>query len=149
MQIRVATRQDEPPIRTIVFEALAQSGIAADLQGPERDLINTDGNYFWHDGLCLAAEDDGRVVGVLAARKHKSQEDVLELCRLAVAPAARRQGAARSLVDTMLFFAGNMEYKTIICTLPGRSLAEIAVDAEIMKRLGFGRTDAGVWLISL
>lgn len=139
MQIRAANKQDEPIIRTIVFQAMEEIGAVADLEGRDRDLKNVEQNYFWYDGLCIVAERDGQIVGVLAARRDEADEGTLELMRLAVTPGARQRGAARSLVKTMLFFAGNMEYKNVRA-----GSSEIGADLRqinplILKKLGFNQ----------
>jgi GNAT superfamily N-acetyltransferase len=145
MQIRVATRQDEPFISTIVFQSLQEYGIQPDLQGADSDLTNTERHYFWYDGLCLVAENDGVIAGVLAGRRRPGQEDILELCRLVVEPGARRRGVARALLKTMLFFAANLEYKTIVCAPPGRAAELTLPPVPVMEKLGFSKDDAGVW----
>lgn len=115
MQIRAANRQDEPILRTIIFQSLEENGLKHDLETTERDLKNVEQSYFWFDGLCVVAEKDGQVIGVLAACPKSA--DVLELRRLAVTSGARRRGVARELVRTMKFFAKNMEYQKIECSI--------------------------------
>ena len=64
MQIRVATRQDEPLIRTLVNQALVEQGKAeVDLQGIDADLNNVESHYFWFDGIFIVAEDAGQIIG--------------------------------------------------------------------------------------
>ena len=148
MQIRAGNRQDEAIIRTIVFQALQEHGIEADLEGRDNDLRNVEHNYFWHNGLCLVAESDGQVIGVLAGRQSPADESVLELSRLAVVGGARRRGAGRKLIATMLFFARNMEYKKIVLAVPG--LPENPADPEVLTRLGFVQDEATKdWTYSL
>ena len=115
MQIRVANRQDEPIIRTIVNQALAERGSSeVDLKGRDEDLNNVEQHYFWHDGLFLVAEDDGQIIGLVGARKCE-HDDSLELLRLVVVPSHRKKGVAHSLMDTVFFFARNLEYKEVSC----------------------------------
>jgi predicted N-acetyltransferase YhbS len=149
MQIRVATRQDEPRIAEIVFQSLEACGIQPDPDGLDRDLKNMEHNYFWYDGLSIVAEAEGKILGVLAARRREGEEEILELCRLAVAPEARRQGAATALAKTMLFFAGNLEYKRIVSSLPARSGESRLWNEEAMQALGFRQDDTGVFAIDV
>ena len=115
MQIRVANRQDEPIIRTIVNQALAERGQSeVDLKGRDEDLNNVEQHYFWYDGLFLVAEEDGQIIGLVGARKSEHDES-LELLRLVVVPAHRQKGVARQLMDTVFFFARNLEYKEVSC----------------------------------
>ncbi|MBX9685646.1 MAG: GNAT family N-acetyltransferase [Candidatus Obscuribacterales bacterium] len=146
MQIRAANRQDEPILRTIIFQALEEHGLKADLEGRDRDLRNVEYNYFWFDGLCLVAERDGQLIGVLAARKSEKDDNVLELLRLAVTPGARQRGVAKALVKTMLFFAANMEYKLVKFAFPAGQ--ESFIPEEIMTKLGFQKDSDGSWIIS-
>jgi N-acetylglutamate synthase-like GNAT family acetyltransferase len=114
MQIRVANRQDEPAIRAIVSEAKVQAGQAeVNLTGADADLSNVDANYFWYDGIFLVAEDDGKIVGLVGAKRGKS-EQILELLRLTVSLPYRKQGIARSLLESVLYFAGNFDYEQVI-----------------------------------
>jgi GNAT superfamily N-acetyltransferase len=119
MQIRVANRQDEPIIRTIVQQANAEVGDAEiDLTGRDSDLSNVDAKYFWHDGIFVVAEDDGAIVGLAGARRLSDTadgagHDILSLKRIVVIPARRRTGCASALLETVLFFAQNAEYKVV------------------------------------
>lgn len=150
MQIRAATRQDEPIIRTIIFQALEENGIQSDLDGRDSDLRNVEHNYFWFDGLCLVSERDGQVIGVLAGRKSKEDDDVLELARIAVTPGARQRGAARALMKTMLFFAGNMDYKSVVLGVPGLSADLKQISPQILTKLGFTKDERrGCWQITI
>lgn len=147
MQVRAANRQDEPLIRNIVFSALEELGITPDPDGRDKDLKNVEQSYFWHDGACLVAERDGQVVGVVAARRGAT-DDELELARLAVYPAARNRGIGRELMKTLLFFAGNMEYKTLVLgsDLPSADLARLP--ATKLVQLGFAQQDSA-WRMSV
>jgi N-acetylglutamate synthase-like GNAT family acetyltransferase len=113
MQIRVANRQDEPAIRAIVNEAMAQAGKPEiDTAAKDADLNNVDAQYFWYDGIFLVAEDEGTIVGLLGARRGDSEE-TLELLRLAVGADWRKKGIARLLLDQLFFFAHNANYKRV------------------------------------
>jgi N-acetylglutamate synthase-like GNAT family acetyltransferase len=136
MQIRVANRQDEPIIRTIISQANVEVGDAEiDLPGRDSDLTNIDSEYFWHDGIFLVAEEDNSIVGLAGARRGET-DDVLSLKRIVVVPARRRTGCACLLMDTIVFFAGNAEYKVIEYT-PRKT-------DPVEPFLGF-TADGGVW----
>lgn len=147
MQVRAANRQDEPLIRNIVFSALEELGITPDPDGRDKDLKNVEHSYFWHDGVCLVAERDGQVIGVVAARRGVVDGE-LELARLAVYAAARNRGAGRELMKTLLFFAANMEYKKLILgtDLPSADLARLP--AAKLSKLGFVQLENG-WCMSV
>lgn len=114
MQIRVATRQDEPIIRTIINQANAEIGATEiDLTGRDSDLTNIEANYFWYDGIFLVAEEDSQIIAIVAARRGQTDKQ-LELFRLVVIPSRRRRGIARKLLETVLFFARNMEYEQLV-----------------------------------
>lgn len=114
MQIRVANRQDEPIIRTIVNQAYAESAVAeVDLKERDADLNNIESNYFWHDGIFVVAEEDGQIVGLAGARRGDTEQD-LELVRMVVSGAKRRRGIARKLLETICFFGSNSEYKQLV-----------------------------------
>jgi N-acetylglutamate synthase-like GNAT family acetyltransferase len=114
MQIRVANRQDEPAIRAIVNECRAQRGEPeVDLKGADSDLNNVEEHYFWFDGIFLVAEEEGTIIGLIGARRGNSEE-TLDLRRLAVSPTFRGKGTARALVDRVIYFAGNLDYKRVV-----------------------------------
>jgi N-acetylglutamate synthase-like GNAT family acetyltransferase len=137
MQIRVANRQDEPILRTIINQANAEVGDSEiELTGRDSDLTNIDSQYFWFDGIFIVAEDDGQIVGLAGARRGES-DDVLRLIRLVVVPARRKTGCAALLMDTIVFFARNAEYKRIEYTPRKSDPAE--------PFLGF-TADGGMWL---
>lgn len=136
MQIRVANRQDEPIIRTIISQANAEVGDAeVDLTGRDSDLTNIESEYFWYDGIFIVAEEDGTIVGLAGARRGET-DDVLSLKRIVVVPARRRTGCAAALMDTIKFFAHNAEYKVIEYVPRKTDPAE--------PFLGF-TADGGVW----
>jgi len=60
-----------------------------------------EGDDFW------LAEDAGRIVGLVALKKHP---DCLELCALGVEPARRGEGIAKSLVGALVAAAGDDVY---------------------------------------
>lgn len=130
MQIRAGNRQDEAAIRALLFQAMEELSKTPDLEGRDRDLRNIESSYFWFDGLCLVAEKDSEIIGVVAARP-REQEEILELSRLAVSPCSRRQGVAGKLMDSVSFFAGNMDYKKIVAS------PSLAVDRQLLLKLGF------------
>ena len=145
MQIRAGNRQDEATVRTIVFQSLEEFGILSELDGRDSDLRNIEKNYFWYDGLCLAAERNGELIGFLAGRRREGQEEILDLKRLAVVPSARKQGVATALMKTAKRFAANLEYKSIELSCPGLSKELSEIDPMFLQKLGFTKADSGSW----
>jgi predicted N-acetyltransferase YhbS len=114
MQIRVATRQDEPVVREINAQVNVELGYPElDLPGNDADLMDIESFYFWNDGLFIVAEDEGKIVGLCGARRGESDE-TLELVRLVVVPARRHSGIAAELVDVIEFFAANSQYTNLV-----------------------------------
>jgi GNAT superfamily N-acetyltransferase len=114
MQIRVATRQDEPIVREINGQVNVELGYPElDLPGKDADLMDIESFYFWNDGLFIVAEDEGKIVGLAGARRGENDE-TLELVRLVVVPARRHSGVAHELVDVIEFFAANSQYTKIV-----------------------------------
>jgi len=79
MQIRIANRQDEAPIRAL----LEKQGTVLDLKAADRDLHNIDQGYFAHDGLLLVAEAEGEIIAIAGARQSANDKSVLQVIRLA------------------------------------------------------------------
>lgn len=148
MQIRAGNRQDEAIIRTILFQSLEEHGIESDLEGRDKDLRNIEHNYFWYDGLCLVAENDGQIVGFLAGKKSDKSEDTLLLSRLVVVAGARKRGTGRALMKTLIFYSQNMEYKTIEIAIPGNLQVQNLIDPAILQKYGF-QDIGGVWKLSV
>ncbi len=147
MQIRAGNRQDEANVRTIISQSMEEFSILPDLDGRDSDLRNIEKNYFWYDGLCLAAERDGQLLGFLAGRRREGQEEVLELKRLVVIPDARKQGVARALINTAIRFAQNSNYKLIELCCPGATKDLNHLDPKILQQLGFTQNESGGWQI--
>ncbi len=130
MQIRLGNRQDEPIIRTIVAQAMEEFKAGFDLNGRDCDLNNIEANYFWHDGIFVVAEEDGQIIGLSGARRGGSEQEI-ELLRMVVIPSRRRRGLARSLLSTILFFAADLEYESMVVAASGNC------HEPALTRLGF------------
>jgi N-acetylglutamate synthase-like GNAT family acetyltransferase len=135
MQVRLGNRQDEPIIKTIISQCLAESSASdQDLL----DLTDIEAHYFWHNGLFIVAEDDGQIVGLAGARSNDNVE-ILELTRLFVVPARRKRGVARELLKTVFFFARGLEYKRVVAypekqgLKPGKPMLGFSRDPEDPK----------------
>jgi ribosomal-protein-alanine N-acetyltransferase len=61
-------------------------------------------------GVCLAAVEDGRLVGYLICARYA---DVMHLMNVAVDPAARRRGVATALLEQMIERAGPEQSYTL------------------------------------
>lgn len=133
MQIRAGNRQDEKYIRPIIFNAMKECGLEPEPEGREDDLKDIEAGYFWHDGIFIVAERDGVIIGVAGGRRNPDpgHEGELELIRLAVLPEERKHHIARQLLDTILFFATNMEYEQVIL----RTRAKVT--AGVLEKLNF------------
>ena len=80
MQIRIANRQDEAPVRGLLEAAGNKLDLSA--SGADHDLHNIDQNYFGHDGIFLVAERDGNVVAFAGARCEGDDKNKLVLRRM-------------------------------------------------------------------
>jgi [ribosomal protein S18]-alanine N-acetyltransferase len=79
-------------------------------------------------GICLAATDEGRLVGYLVCSRYA---DVWHLMNVAVAPERRRGGIAKSLLNELLGQAGSdARY-----TLEVRTSNDVAI--RMYERFGF------------
>jgi [ribosomal protein S18]-alanine N-acetyltransferase len=79
-------------------------------------------------GICLAAEEDGELVGYLVCARY---DDVWHLMNVAVEPGRRRRGIARELIERLFDQAGGgARY-----TLEVRASNVIAI--EMYERFGF------------
>jgi amino-acid N-acetyltransferase len=85
---------------------------SADLRGIVELARNLNLDYpgmNWDD--FWVAEDEGRIVGIVALKKHP---DCLELCALGVNPRQRRKGTGRALVEALMATArGDVHLATV------------------------------------
>lgn len=131
MQIRLGNRQDEKAIGTLVFDVMKEFDLPIKPGGSEADLKNIEANYFARDGVFLVAEEEGKLVGIAGARR--SEENVLELVRMAVTKDWRGKGCARNLISTVLSFARDLGYERIIVE-PAR---QYPGGTDFLMRFGF------------
>ncbi|MBS1989525.1 MAG: hypothetical protein JSS83_03350 [Cyanobacteria bacterium SZAS LIN-3] len=116
MQIRIANRQDEAPVRAL----LEKQGYTLDLAGADVDLRNLDQGYFGKDGLFVVAEENGDLIAFAGALKAADDENILLLKRLVLSPdlQAGADGTTGSAIkDRFLTVIKNhayqMDFKTI------------------------------------
>jgi GNAT superfamily N-acetyltransferase len=85
--------------------------ISLDFQGFEDELASLPGDYRPPHGALLVARAGGALVGCVALRR--VEEDVCEMKRLFVSPAARSAGLGRRLAQAIVARARDVGYERI------------------------------------
>jgi hypothetical protein len=123
MQIRIANRQDEAPVRGLLETAGHRLDLAA--AGADHDLHNLDQNYFGHDGIFLVAEIDGSVVAFAGARCEGDDKSKMILRRMFFASTVG--GAEQNMLsEKFLGIIKNHAYQ-LDCTV-------VETDGALLKR---------------
>ena len=113
MQIRIGNKQDEPACRELAKGCALEAGIRFDLEEHDADLKNIELSYIGRDGIFLVVEEEQEVIAFAAAARDEN-ESICLLRRLYVAWPKRGQGIGRKLIDQIVFFAKNLDYKTLL-----------------------------------
>ncbi len=124
MEIRIATADDIPAIRSLWQEYWAFLGLPLDLQGFQEELLALPGPY-----LLLVAIDKGRALGTAAWRDLGG--GACEMKRVYVRPEAQGLGIGRSLVTRLIEEAGAYD-RIYADTLPSMTAA-----LELYRSIGF------------
>ncbi|HEY9683847.1 MAG TPA: GNAT family N-acetyltransferase [Oculatellaceae cyanobacterium] len=143
MQLRIGNKQDEPACRDLAKKCAGDGGFNFDLETADADLRNIELAFIGHDGVFIVVEENEAVIAFAAARKGEN-EDVCSLRYLCVHESARRRGLGRKLVEQILFFARNLEYKVLRTDFRTPDKSNTRPDAaEFFSRVGFHPSGAG------
>ena len=140
MQIRIGNKQDESSCRDMVKAATLAANLPFDLLTTDSDLKNIEQSYIGHDGIFLVVEEDANVIAFAAASRGDS-EDICLLRRITVHPDARMRGLGRKLIQQTIFFASNLDYKTLQIDF-SETEAKSYPDAKVfLEKVGFIEAD--------
>jgi predicted GNAT family N-acyltransferase len=112
LQIRIGNKQDEPACRELAKGVAAEAQLVFDLETTDSDLKNIESTYLGHDGIFLVAEEEQEIIAFATAGKGESEEQC-KLSRVCVATAWRRKGIGKKLVEQVIFFAKNLDYREV------------------------------------
>lgn len=134
--IRKAERRDLPAMMEIYNEAVRNGTATFDLE--ERTLEDRTQWFEAHTGkhVLLVCERDGQVAGYasLSAYRLKRAYDSTAELSVYIAPAFRRQGIGRALMEALLRAAReNPEIHTVVSVITGENEASV----RLHKSLGF------------
>ena len=114
-------------VRTLLRAYAGSLPFELDFQGFERELAELPGAYAPPRGALLVAHGDGRVTGCVALRS--LTDDVCEMKRLFVLPAARGTGLGRTLATAVVAEARRLgDARMRLDTTPGMTVAQALYD---------------------
>ena len=110
--------EDVSAVATLLREYASSIGVDLSYQGFDAELATLPGHYAAPGGvLLLARGSNGEPLGCVGLRGLR--EDIAEMKRLYVSPAARGFGLGRALLDTVLAAAGDLGHVEVrLDTLP-------------------------------
>lgn len=109
--ITEATEADLPAVRELLLQYAKALPFSLDYQGFGAEQAALPRPYVRPDGLMLLAKDDAQLVGVCAYRRFA--QDIAELKRTYVLPAARGGGTGRRLLEQAMTQARSAGYAAI------------------------------------
>ncbi len=117
-------------------EYAASLNVDLSFQNFDQELEHFTSEYAAPNGAFILAEDDGQYVACIGVRRFA--DDIGEIKRLYVVPAARGTGLGRALVERIIDVAREMGYRSLLLdTLPFMKEAQ-----ALYLSLGFKPTDA-------
>jgi len=136
VQIRRAESAGDLAAVAALFEAYAQSlGVDLGYQDFAAEVADLPGKYGPPGGeLLIAAGPAGDVLGCVALRPERGGD--AEMKRLYVAPAGRRMGLGRALVEAIVSRARSIGY----CGIKLDTLPTMAEALALYRQTGFGPT---------
>ena len=117
----------------VIGTVFREYGATFEPEGFDDDLLDIEGRYLARGGCFYILEDDGEVVGTVAALPH--DERVCEVKRLYLLPDRRGRGLGRALLEHVLAWARARGFVTAIAWSDARFVTAHAV----YERLGFRR----------
>lgn len=110
---RPACNGDAEAIRTVVFDALLEYGLAPDPAGTDADLDDIERHYWRNGGWFVVIENaDGDVVGSVALHRHNG--DTAELRKMYLARTARGRGIGKWILEQALAEARQRGYQRVL-----------------------------------
>ena len=111
MQIRLGNKQDEPMVRELLMKVMHEVKLERYFEQARPPLMNMEREYIGNDGTYLVAEDDGKIVGVAAAKK--KSDTLCEVALLCVTSEWRRMGLGKQMLEQVVRFARGMDYDAL------------------------------------
>lgn len=112
MNLRPATNADRAEIEALVFAALHEHGLSPSPDSTDIDLADIEGFYGNGSGFFdVLIDSDEIIVGTVAI--HRTEDELCELRKMYLAPAARGGGWGRRLLDHAIERAREMGFRRI------------------------------------
>jgi putative acetyltransferase len=132
-QIRVATNQDIPSIKNVVFSSLREFGLYPEENGKDKDLNDIEGSYLSNNGFfgVVVYTKTKLVVGCFGL--FPVNDTVCELRKMYLLKESRGKGLGKLILDEAIFTAREKHYKKIIL----ETISVLTTAIFLYKRYGF------------
>lgn len=135
MELRNATREDLPSIRSLVAEVAGEYGFPLEPEGADSDLYGEADAYFGDGGMLRVLEAGGQVVGVVGVIPHAT--GAWELRKIYLHMKHRGGGHGRRLLGEALTFARAQGAARLVL----QSSTKLGEALRLYERAGFTRVE--------
>ena len=139
MRFRDAIAGDEPAVQAIVDAVLREYGMALDLDGTDRDLVDLQSSYVARGGVFRVLIDDAGVISGCGGL-YPDNADQAELRKMYLLPSARGQGSGLALLNALVDEARARGFTRIVLDTMEKMTRAIA----FYEAHGFSRDDAQI-----
>jgi putative acetyltransferase len=136
-QIRVATNQDIPSIRNVVFLSLKEFGLHPDIKGKDKDLNDIEKSYLADNGFfgVVVHSETTLIVGCFGL--YPVSQHICELRKMYLLKEQRGKGLGKFILDTAIQVARDKDYKKIML----ETISVLKTAISLYKRYGFKETE--------
>jgi putative acetyltransferase len=136
LTVRRATNADLDEVRSLVFGILAEYGLAPDIDGTDRDLLNIEANYTDRGGIFEVLENaNGKIVGSIGL--YPLDNETVELRKMYFAPEIRGRGWGNKILARTIENAKDMGYLRIYL----ETAAVLRRAVHLYEKFGFRPVD--------
>ncbi len=132
-KIRIATNQDIPSIKNVVFLSLKEFGLHPDPNGKDKDLNDIEKGYLANGGYFGVVEntETNQIVGCFGL--FPVSHHICELRKMYILKEMRGKGLGKLIFDEAIFMAEKNHYKKIIL----ETISALKTAIFLYKRYGF------------
>ncbi len=131
LNIRKAVDSDADAVKALVFDVLAEYGLAPDPDGTDQDLDAIEQHYHRNGGYFGVVEAQGSIVATLGI--YRVDDNTCELRKMYTRPSQRGKGLGKALVEFAMSTARELGYRRMTLETATPLVEAIA----LYKKYGF------------